>query len=237
MDVTGREPSWYAVESHLRSLTFTKTRPSRESLYCGQCDDRDDVYGPVRFTPDGVLALAECLRDAWPSPPCPWEDTESWLDDVGVNVDWIAHEAPVAVDAAGLKRRARRRLQAWWAARGLLPFDRRRCIGYFTTETRGRLSNDHRMPADPAGMLLAHDWVDEHDPQTPAAPAPWLGCLLEARMRAVPGYRPRWLDMMDSCPGWRFTHAENMDGRPWRIPMRDGGVIAVQWFERERKRK
>lgn len=237
MDVTGSETAWYAVESHLGSLTFMKTRPSRESLYCGQCDDTDTVYGPIRFTPNGVLALAGVLCGEWPIPPSPWEDAESWLDDVGVNVDRIAHEAPVAVDTAGLKRYERRRLNARWALNGLLPFDRRRCIGYFTTVTRGRLSNDHRMPADPAGLLLAHDFADETDPQTPTVPAPWLGCLLEARMRVVPGYRRRWLDMMDAYPGWRFTPAENGDGRPWRIPILGGGVIAAQWFERERKRK
>lgn len=237
MEITGRETAWYAVESHLGSLTFTKTRPARESLYCGQCDDTDTVYGPIRLTPDGVLALAGCLRDAWPFPPCPWEDPVSWLEDVDANLDWIARESPVPLDVDSWKQYERRRLQAWWVEAGLLPFDRRRCVEYFTTETRSLLANDHRMMADPADLLLAHDFMDETDPQTPVTPAPWLGCLLEARMRVVPGYRPRWLDMMDACPGWRFTHAENMDGRPWRIPIQSGGTAAVQWFERERKRK
>lgn len=227
---------WYAIASHLGSLTFTRTRPSSQSLYCDQCKDWDDVYGPVRFTPDGVLALAGALCGEWPPPPVPWDDAESWLDGVGANVDWIAREAPVPVDAAGVKRLARRRLHARWAVNGLLPFDRRRCVEYFTTVTRGLLANDHRMMADPAGMLLGEDYVDEHDPRLARVPAPWLGCLLEARMRVVPGYRRRWLDMMDAHPGWRLVPVEGGDGRPWRIPMRGGGDIAVQWFAKERKR-
>lgn len=226
---------WYAIVSHLGSLTFSKTRPSWESLYCDQCDDRDDVVGPVRFTPDGVLTLAQALRIEGPAPLDPWEDTEAWLD-VDANVDWIAREAPVPVDAVGLERLARRRLHARWAVNGLLPFDRRRCVEYFTTVTRGLLANDHRMMADPAGVLLGEDFVDEHDPWLARVPAPWLGCLLEARMRVVPGYRRRWLDMMDAHPGWRLVPAGGGDGRPWRIPMRGGGTIAVQWFAKEGER-
>lgn len=226
---------WYAIASHLGALTFTRRRPPRESLYCDQCGDRDDVYGPVRFTSDGVLALAEVLCGEWPVPPVPWDDAESWLDDVGANVDWIAREAPVAVDAAGLKRLARRRLHARWAARGLLPFDRHRCVEYFATVTKGLLANDCCVMDDPAGVLLGEDFVDEHDPWLARIPAPWLGCLLEARMRVVSGYRVRWLDMMDKHPGWRLAPAEGGDGKPWRIPAAGGGDIAVQWFAKERR--
>lgn len=210
---------WYPVESHMGTLSFTRTEPDPDSLYCEECNDSDMVYAPVDLSdPVGVMDLATVLFHATDMPPMPWDDDlDDWFTRVEANLDMIRHEAPEPVTPDATIERLRERIRDRWEEDGLAPFDHERCVDYWTADTR-------RHAHAGADRLAEADWA-----YGPAIPNPWLGCLLEARIHTLPDYGPAWISLANRWPDWAITPMLDDDGRPVTVPASDGHAIPIQW--------
>lgn len=218
---------WYVVDGHLGGLTVRAEEPSPDSLYCEQCNDTDMVLGPVDLAdPDGLLDVARSIRACPWDPPLPWEEPSRWFNQVEHNLRALAMECPEPVDVTMLMRRLRREVHARWALDGLWPFHRERNIRYWMRDTERWMET--ALGPDAASERLEDDWGawDDHGaPLGPMVPVPWLGCLLEGRMRVLPEYRGLWLTLMERHPGWRFD--------PFTIPFEQRRTIEVRCMVRD----
>lgn len=208
--------TYWLVESHLGGVSFMVDQPDDDSLYCDQCGDMDTVYGPVDVS--NPIEIIRVARDAashtldW---PMPWD---YYLDQYVASVDWTLHmlwdackqtDPDVHWNMPAIQWLFRRELTAFWAVNGLAPFNRQRCVNYYLRLTRQEYAREQDTTSDPnmiAQRLLALDWmimsVDQYGdeprlPYGPMMPTPYLGCLLEARMRIIPQYRDQWLTMIE----------------------------------------
>lgn len=228
---------YWLVESHLGAVSFLADEPDDDSLYCEQCGDMDTVYGLVDLAnPDDVIHLARYVAahtDDW---PMPWEDT---LQQYLSNYDWTLRmlwnacaqtDSDVHWNMPAFQWMFRQQLTAFWAINGLAPFNRQRCVNYYTQLTKQEYANEHDNSHDPvliAQRFINRDWMimntdpygeGTHHPYGPMMPAPYVGCLLEARMRIIPQYRDQWLTMIEQYEPLQWVEPVEYQPDQWHNP-------------------